>query len=123
MGWAVAALAVLLTFQQYDLVFVPLTAAWSEFGIRRTAISVGLASACIAPWALAAPHSFIEGTIMYNLQYRFAYQSLSVFHLLSGVSSAMGYLVLIVSVAVALVVAMSGYTAAEASLWNVAWSL
>jgi len=106
MGWAVAALAVLLTFQQYDLVFVPLTAAWSEFGIRRTAISVGLASACIAPWALAAPHSFIEGTIMYNLQYRFAYQSLSVFHLLSGVSSAMGYLVLIVSVAVALVVAM-----------------
>ncbi len=106
-GWAIVALAVLLTFQQYDLIFVPVAAAWRDFGVKRTAISVGSAAVFIAPWALAAPSRFIKGTITYNLHYRFAYESLSVFHLFSRASGAFGYLVLAAGVLAALAMAMA----------------
>ena len=106
-SWAIVALAVLLTFQQFDLIFVPLAAAWTDFGVKRTAVSVGLATAFIAPWALAAPHAFVQGAIVYEFDYPFASQSLSVFHQLSSVSGALAYAVLVASVGVALLVAMT----------------
>jgi hypothetical protein len=106
-GWAIVALAVLLTFQQYDLIFVPLAAAWTEFGVKRTAVSVALATAFAAPWAIAAPHAFVQGAIKYELNYPFASMSLSVFHQLSIESSVLAYAVVLVCVGVALVVAMA----------------
>ncbi len=106
-GWAIVALAVLLTFQQYDLIFVPLAAAWMDFGVKRTAVSVSLAAAFIAPWALAAPHAFVQGVIVYEVHYPFASQSLSLFHQLSSISGALAYAVLVASVGVALLVAMT----------------
>jgi hypothetical protein len=105
-GWAIVALAVLLTFQQYDLILVPLTAAWTDFGVRRSAVSVVLAAAFIAPWALAAPHAFVQGTIVYQVDYAFAWKSLSVFHQLSSLSGALAYAVLVLTVGVALLIAM-----------------
>lgn len=105
-GWAVVALAVALTFQQYDLIFVPLAAAWPRFGLRRTAMSLALAGAVIAPWALAAPHAFVQGAFTYNLHYIFGYQSLSVFYKISELSTALAYAVLVVGVTVALVAGM-----------------
>ena len=105
-GWATVALAVMLTFQQYDLVLVPLAAAWTDFGLKRTIVSVTLAAAFIAPWALAARHAFVEGAIVYNLHYLFSYLSLSVFHRLSDVSGVLAFGVLVVGVGVALLVGM-----------------
>jgi hypothetical protein len=105
-GWAIVALAVLLTFQQFDLIFVPLTAAWKGFGVRRTALSVTLAAVFIAPWALAAPHRFIQGAFTYEFHYPFAYASLTIFHHLSDISGVLAYLALVVGIMVALTIAM-----------------
>ena len=105
-GWAIVAFAVLLTFQQYDLIFVPPAAAWKDFGWRRTGLSAVLAAAFIAPWALAAPHAFVQGTFTYNVHYAFSFLSLSIFHPLSQVSGVLAYLVLGAGVTVALVAAM-----------------
>jgi hypothetical protein len=107
LGWAIVALAVLLTFQQYDLLFVPLAAAWADFGVKRTAVSVVTAAAFIAPWALAAPHSFLQGAIVYEFHYPFAKFSLSVFHQLSIISGLLAYAVVVMLVGVALLVAMA----------------
>jgi len=106
-GWAIVALAVLLTFQQYDLLVVPLAAAWGDFGVKRTAASVALAAAFIAPWALAAPHAFVQGAIVYEFHYPFAALSLSVFHQLSSLSGVLAYAVLVVGVGAALLLAMA----------------
>jgi hypothetical protein len=105
-GWAILALAVLLTFQQYDLIFVPLVAAWPEFGLKRAVLSVASAAAFIAPWALTAPHAFVQGAIVYEFRYPFASLSLSVFHPLSNVSDVLAYAVLLVGLGVALLIAM-----------------
>jgi hypothetical protein len=105
-GWAIVALAVVLTFQQYDLIIVPLAAAWTDFGVKRTALSTALAAVFIAPWVLAAPNAFVQGAIVYNIHYAFAHVSLSLFHPLSEVSGALAYGALVVCVGTALVVAM-----------------
>jgi hypothetical protein len=105
-GWAIVALAVVLTFQQYDLILVPLTAAWADFGVKRTMKSVALAATFIAPWALAAPHSFVQGVIVYQVDYAFASHSLSVFHQLSRLSETVAYAVLVGGVGVALIFSM-----------------
>jgi lysylphosphatidylglycerol synthetase-like protein (DUF2156 family) len=105
-SWAIVAFAVLLTLQQFDLVFLPLAASWKEFGVKRTAMSLVFASVFVAPWALAAPHAFVLGAITYELHYPFAFRSLSVFQHLSDISLILAYLVLIAGVVAALGVAM-----------------
>ncbi len=115
-GWAIVAFAALLTFQQYDLVFVPLAAAWTDFGVKRTAVSVALAAAFVAPWALAAPHPFVQGAIVYNIHYVFSYLSLSLFHQLSDVSGALAYGALVAGVGTALVVTMKSVHNGESFL-------
>ena len=65
-AWATVAFAAALTFQPYDLIFVPLAAAWVDFGVKRTAVSLALAAAFVAPWALAAPHAFVKGVIVHR---------------------------------------------------------
>ncbi len=101
LGWAIVALAVLLTFQQYDLLLVPLAAAWTDFGVKRTAVSVGLAAAFIAPWALAAPHASFRVRLFTSSITRLR-PSLSLFHRLSEVSGALAYGVLVAGVGIAL---------------------
>jgi hypothetical protein len=105
-GWAMVAFAVLLTFQQYDLVFVPIAAFWTDFGVKRTALSVAAAAAFIVPWALAAPHAFVQGAIVYNIHYAFASRSLSLFHGASEVSGSFAFVLLLIGVGLALMVAM-----------------
>jgi hypothetical protein len=106
-GWAIVALAVVLTFQQYDLIFVPMAAVWPNFGLKRTALSVTLAAVFVAPWALAAPHSFGQGVIVYQVHYVFAWRSLSVFHQLSNLSPVLAYAALVASLGAALLIAMT----------------
>lgn len=105
-GWAVVCFAALLTFQQYDVIFIPLAASWREFGVKRTAAGVALAGAFIAPWALTAPGAFINGTVIYDLHYAYASQSLSMFHDFAQVSGTLAYVLLALGVAIALVLAM-----------------
>lgn len=102
-GWAVAAFAVLLTFQQYDLIFIPLAAAWKDFGARRTATAIIAAGAFVTPWALAAPRAFVRGAITYDLHYEFSYQSLSLFRDLSELATPVAYVVLVAALLTALV--------------------
>jgi hypothetical protein len=106
-GLLLMALAVVLTFQQYDLIFVPMAAVWPNFGLKRTALSVTLAAVFVAPWALAAPHSFGQGVIVYQVHYVFAWRSLSVFHQLSNLSPVLAYAALVASLGAALLIAMT----------------
>ena len=105
-GYATLLLAALLTFQQYSLIFVPLVAASKGFGIRRTALSLALSATFTLPWVIATPHLFFHAAILYSLHYVFAYQSLSLFHLLADLTGGLGYVALVLGMLLALTISM-----------------
>lgn len=93
--WAVLTMASVLTLQQYDVLFLPLAMAWSEFGPRRAAYSAVAAGAFTLPWAVSSPGAFVHGTVTYALHYALAYQSLSVFAPLSRIAPSLAYAALV----------------------------
>lgn len=76
-GWAVVAFAVALSCKQYNWLFIPFAAWWTDFGWRRTALAVGGAAAVILPFALADLHAFVAGAITYDLDLPVRLDSLS----------------------------------------------
>ncbi len=64
-GWAVVAFAVALSCKQYNWLIIPFAAMWSDFGWRRTTLSVGGASLFVLPWAVADVHAFVSGSFSY----------------------------------------------------------
>lgn len=76
---AVLALAFALACKQHVLLLLPLAAWWPQFGLRRTAVSAGLASLVTLPWFLADPRAFLDDALLFNLELEPRLDSLSLF--------------------------------------------
>ncbi len=75
-GWATVAFAVGLATKQHMVLFVPLAAAWPEFGLRRTLRAAALGVLLVLPWLAADPARFWYETVTFNLDYRSLPQAL-----------------------------------------------
>jgi hypothetical protein len=64
---AVAAFAVALASKQHMLLLLPLAAWWPAFGTRRAALSLAVAAAVVAPFALGAPEAFVGDAFWFHL--------------------------------------------------------
>jgi hypothetical protein len=63
----VVALAVALACKQHVVLLVPLFAIWPSFGLRRTAVAVGLAVLAVLPWFVAGPRDMWHDAVHANL--------------------------------------------------------
>jgi hypothetical protein len=76
---AVALLALALFTKQHILLLLPMTARWSDFGLRRTLLSTLLAVGATLPWFVANPRAFLHDAFWFNLRLKPRTDSLSLF--------------------------------------------
>jgi hypothetical protein len=76
---AILLLALALFTKQHILLLLPMTARWSDFGLRRTLLSTLLAVGATIPWFVANPGGFLHDALWFNLRLKPRSDSLSLF--------------------------------------------
>jgi hypothetical protein len=79
LAWAIVALTAVLTCKQDAWLFLPLAAAWKDFGWKRTLVSASAAAAFCCPWVVAAPRAFWQGVFALDWDFSPRSDSLSLF--------------------------------------------
>jgi hypothetical protein len=91
LGWAIVAFAAVLACKQDAWLFLPLAAAWKDFGWKRTLVSATAAVAFCIPWAVAAPRAFGQGVFLLDWDFSPRSDSLSLFSVVLRLGVDPGY--------------------------------
>jgi hypothetical protein len=94
LGWAIVALAAVLTCKQDAWLFLPLAAAWKDFGWKRTLVSASTAAAFCCPWVVAAPRAFWQGVFVLDWDFSPRFDSLSLFSVALRMHVDPGYILI-----------------------------